>query len=236
LSTPKASIGTKNESSLHRYLKLRYAGPGGKTEAEAGGFIADGISANGEYIEVQTRNFASLRAKIKEFTAAGRVRIIYPIAVTKIIEVYEPAQARRRKPLGKLLYRRKSPVKGSPWNLFDALVYTPELPSIRGLTIELFMADITEKRVKDGKGARRRKGISIIDHELAVWHENIALAKRADYRRFVPFKKNEEFTSSLLAQKAGIAPATARKALYVLTKLKLVKRTGRKGNSWIYVR
>jgi len=228
LSIRNKEIGTKNESSLHRTLKFQYAGEEGRIEEAVGEYVADGISKAGEYIEVQTGNFAPLKKKVKEFAALGKVQIIHPVAVRKIIEVYDTK--------GSKLYRRKSPKKGSLWDLFDALLYAPELPLIRGVTIEVVLADITEKRVKDGKGSWRRRGISIKDRELAAWHESVLLKKPGDYLRFVPFKKTEEFTVSLLADKTGVDKWTARKALYVLTKIKVVKRIGKKGNSWIYVR
>jgi len=224
----KKNFAVSNESSLHRTLKYSYAGPGGKTEEEVGIFVADGIRRDGEYIEVQIGSFAPLKKKIKEFASLGRVRIIHPVAVTKRIEVYDTR--------GKLLYRRKSPVHGSIWNLFDTLIYAPELPLIPGTAIEIVMADITEKRVRDGKGSWRRKGISIKDRELAAWHESVLFKKPSDYRRFVPFKKSEKFTGSQLAERAGIDKWTARKALYVLTKLKVVKRIDKKGNSLVYVK
>lgn len=224
----KKSIAVRNESSLHRTLKYQYAGPGGTTEVEAGDFVADGVREDGEYIEVQTGSFAPLKKKVKEFASKGRVRIVYPVAVSKKIEVYGPR--------GKFLYRRKSPVRGSQWNLFDALIHAPELALTNGVTIEVVLADVTEKRVKDGKGSWRRKGISIKNRELAAWRESITLEKPADYLRFVPFKRREEFTSSLLAERAGIDKWTARRALYTLTIMKVIKRTGKKGSGWLYVR
>jgi len=228
LNSRNKSIGVKNESSLHRVLKYQYAGPGGKTEAEVGEYVADGINKEGEYIEVQTGSFAPLKKKVKEFASLGSVRIIHPIALTKRLEVYDTK--------GSLLYRKKSPKKGSLWSIFDALLHAPELPLIKGVTLEVVLADITEKRVKDGKGARRRRGISIKDRELSVLHESILLKKPADYLRFVPFKKGEEFTVSLLAERADVDKWTAGKALYVLTKMKVVKRTGKKSNAWLYTR
>ncbi len=229
-------IGTRNESSLHRTLKYQYAGDDGKTEVAAGEYVADVKKADGEYIEVQTGSFAPLKNKVKEFAAAGKVRIIHPIPIKKIIEVYEPAERASKEPLGALLYRRKSPLKNSHWNIFDALLHAPLLPLTKGLTIEIALVEITEKRIKDGKGARRRKRISIYDKSLAAFHESILLEKKSDWLMFVPFKKNEEFTSSLLAEKANINIGLARKVLYVLTKMNLVRRTGKNGNSWVYVR
>jgi len=223
------SIGTKNESSLHKKLKFQYAGAGGKTEVVTGDFVADGLRKDGEYIEVQTGSFGPLKKKIKKLTQYGKVRIIHPIAVVKKIEVYDTSE--------KLLYRRKSPVRGCIWDLFDVLMYAPELPLVKGVVIEVVLADITEKRVKDGKGSWRRKGISIRDRELSAWHENIIFTKKTDYLKyFIPFKKNEEFTVSSLAKKTGIKTDTARKALYTLSKMKIVIRKEKKGNCWVYTR
>jgi len=224
----KKIITSYNESSLHHTLKFQYAGPGGKIEVEEGGFVADAMRRDGEYIEVQTGSFAPLKKKVKEFASHGKVRIIHPVAAIKKIEVFADD--------GAFLYRRKSPKKGSFWNLFDALLYAPELPLTEGVTIEIVLAAITEIRVRDGKGAWRRKGVSIKDKELAAWQESILLEKPADYLRFIPFKKREEFTSTLLSQREDIDIWTAQKALYVLTKMKVVKRKGKKGNSWIYAR
>jgi len=224
----KRSIGTKNESSLHRTLKFQYIGPGGKSEVETGGFIADGVRKDGEYIEVQTGSFAPLIKKVKEFASFNKVRVIHPVALNKNINVYSPE--------GKLLYRRKSPVHGSKWDIFDALLHAPLLPLTKGLSIEIAIIDITEKRIKDGKGSWRRKGISLTDKELSAWHECLVFSKPKDYLIFIPFKKKEEFTVSSLAKKAEIKEAVSRKALYVLTKMNVVKRIGKKGNAWVYVR
>jgi len=220
------SIGTRNETSLHRDLKFSYAGHNGRTEAEVAGFVADGISAEGEYIEVQTTNFASLREKIQHFTARGKLRIIYPVIITKYLEVFNAK--------GKRQYRRKSNRRGSPWDIFNVLIYTPDLPLLPRVSLELALVDACEQRVQDGKGSWRRKGLSIRDRQLVAVHEQICLEKPSDYRRFVPFQKNEVFTVANLGEKAGISPALARKTLYVLNKLGMVKRIGKDRNAFIY--
>jgi hypothetical protein len=220
------SIGTRHETSLHRDLKLSYAGQGGQTEAEVGGFVADGISADGEFIEIQTTNFGRIKEKAKEFARLGRLRIVYPVIITKYIEVFAEN--------GKRQYRRKSPRKGTPWDIFDALVYAPELPLIRNVRIELVLMDACEQRIQDGKGSWRRKGVSIHDRQVMAVHERIALEKPADYRRFVPFKKNEPFTSAQMAERTGIPADLARKTLYVLAKMGTIQKTGKQRNTLIY--
>jgi hypothetical protein len=220
------SIGTICETSLHRELKFQYTGPGGKTETEVSGFVADGINAEGEYIEVQTGSFGLLRKKA--LALQGRMRVIHPVIITKYIEVFNIR--------GRRLYRRRSPRRGTPWDLFKVLVYAPELPLIPGLVIELALVDAAEKRVRDGKGSWRRKGVSIRDRQMLALHDRITLEKPSDYNRFVPFKRNEKFTSALLAQKAGIRVDLARETLYVLARLGIVKKTGKQGNAIVYVR
>jgi len=218
------SIGTRCESSLHRALKFSYAGR--RTEREVAGFVADGISAQGEFIEVQTGSFAPLRKKAAKLIELGGLRVIYPVIITKYIEVYN-AQGKRE-------YRRKSPRRGSPWDLFAALVYAPELPLTRGLAIELVLLDASEQRSRDGKGSWRRKGVSIKDRRLLAVHERICLEKLADYLRFIPFTREESFTSASLGTRAGIRRELAQKTLYVLARLGIIEKTGKQRNMLVY--
>jgi hypothetical protein len=220
------SIGTKHETSLQRDLKFSYTGQGGQTEADVAGYVADGINAAGEYIEIQTADFGSFKRKAKKLASQGKIRVVYPIILTKYIEVYDEN--------GKRLYRRKSPRRGSIWDIFNELVYAPELPFTPNLAIELVFVDAAEKRIRDGKGSWRRRGVSIRDRQLLAVHDRFRLKRRADYARFVPFQKNEKFTSALLGNKAGINIALARKALYVLTKIGIVEKIGKQRNTIVY--
>jgi hypothetical protein len=219
-------IGTESESKLHRALKFHYAGEGGQTEIPLKGYVCDGINEAGEYIEVQTGSFKPLLVKVKKITEAGPVRIIHPIIVTKYIELFDVR--------GTLLSRRKSPRKGTPWDLFKVLVYAPDLPELPGLTIELALVEASEQRVQDGQGSWRRRGVSITGRELLAHHSSISLTGLGDYRRFVPFQANETFTAHSLGDKAGINPALARKTLYVLTRLSITSRIGKDGHAWVY--
>jgi len=223
---PIKKIGTNNETSLHRDLKFSYTGPDGQTEAEVAGYVADGINAAGEYIEIQTGSFKPLAQKAKELALRSKLRIVYPVIVAKYIEMYDAD--------GKRLYRRKSPRRGNIWDIFYELVYAPELPLTPNLVIELVLVDAAEKRVRDGKGSWRRKGVSIRDRQLLAVHEHFRLKRPADYARFAPFKKNEEFTSSELGNKTGIDIALARKTLYVLAKIGIVEKTGKRKNAIVY--
>jgi hypothetical protein len=220
------SIGTERESALHRTLKFHYAGVRGTTEKTLEGYVCDGVSERGEIIEVQTGSFAPLRQKAPELTRLGPLRIVHPIVINKYILLFDIQ--------GRLIRRRKSPRKGCQWDLFENLLYAPELPCIPGLSIELAFIDAVEKRIDDGKGSWRRKGVSISGRELTAWHKTLSLESPGDYRRFVPFKDGEEFTGRELGKKAGISPSLARKTLYVLTKLNMVNRVGKRGKALVY--
>ena len=219
------NIGTYRESSLHRSLKFRYSDTG-ETEVPVGDYVCDGRSGSGELIEVQTGSFGPLREKIKKLTKKEKIRIIYPVIKNKYIEVYDIS--------GKLLRKRKSPGRGSIWDVFNALLYAPDLCLAPKVTLELVLMDVAEKRKDDGKGTWRRKGITIEDRIPIAWHESIIIKKPRDYHLFVPFKRDETFTVKDLGEKAGIPVHLARKCLYVLNKAELVERTGKQGKSYLY--
>jgi hypothetical protein len=219
-------IGTAKENSLHSSLKLQYAGSGGLVEAAVGQYVCDAIREDGELVEIQTGNFGSIKEKIASLAQNAPVRLIHPIACIRTIELVDLD--------GSLIRRRKSPRKGSPWDVFSHLIRAPYFPLLRGLTIELILVEETEIRVNDGAGSWRRKGVSIADRRLDAVRDTIVLRNAQDYRRFIPTDLPAEFNSTEFARAAGIRPDSARKALYVLKRIGLVVEVGKKGNSRIY--
>jgi hypothetical protein len=220
------NIGTYKESSLHNALKFRYAGKSGKQEVCVESYVCDAVRENGEIIEIQTGSFAPLKEKVLNLALYNKMRIVHPIIKTKMIELYDEDN--------NLLRKRKSPLKSSPWNIFNVLLYAPELALKKNIIIELIFLDITEIRKDDGKGSWRRKGVSVADKIINSTSDSIELKTKKDYQFFIPFSKDETFTSSDLAKKAMISPALAVKTLYTLTKIGLVSRIEKKGRSWIY--
>ena len=219
-------IGMEKESALHEALKRDYAGSDGILEAAVGRYVCDAVRAGGVMVGGQTGRVGPLRAKAEALAASGPVRIVHPIALERHIELRDES--------GALLRRRRSPKKGSPWDLFDSLIYAPLLPLIRGVTIEIAMTEETERRVDDGRGSWRRKGISISGRELLRIRETHVLGSPADYRRFAPFGAEEDFGTRELAAAAGISTALARKTLYVLLKIGVVTEIEKKGNAKRY--
>ncbi|MCL2093253.1 MAG: hypothetical protein FWH12_03570 [Treponema sp.] len=227
VQSPPRSIGTHNESSLHRSLKFQYSGAG-KTETLAGAYVCDACTSDGELIEVQTSSFGPLKKKVRALCEEHRLRIIHPIILHTYIELYNLD--------GTLMHRRRSPKKGKTWDLFRALIYAPELPALENLRIELPHVEVTERRINDGKGSWRRKGVRIQDRVLETWSHSLILGGLEDYLQFIPFKKKEAFTALDLSEKAGIDRDLAQKTLYTLTKMGLIKNTGKQGRSFLYKR
>lgn len=217
-------IGTLKESSLHRSLKTRYSDS--EIETQIGDYVCDGKRSDGELIEVQTGSFGPLKEKVKSLCKKNKVRIIHPIIIQKTIELFDTE--------GRLLRKRKSPKKGCAFDLFKALVYAPELPLTKNLSIELAHIDVIEKRIDDGTGSWRRKGVRISDRFLGSWHHSVLLKSTKDYLKFIPFRKNRCFTAKDFGSEAGIGPDLARKTLYVLVKMGLVEKTGKQGRAIIY--
>ena len=218
------NIGIVKESSLHRDLKFRYSEPG-NTEITRGNYVCDGQTRDGELIEVQTGSFGPLREKVKKLTNNEKIRIIYPIIVSKYIELYDIN--------GKLSRKRKSPQKGCAWDLFKVLLYAPELSINLRVTLELVFLDILEKRKNDGKGSWRRRGVTIQDRIPLSLHKTIILKELNDYNQFLPIEK-ETFTVKDLGDSAGISRILARKCLYVLEKINVTERVGKQGNALVY--
>ena len=235
-TTQKAECSSKQrsvplrgkESSLHHSLKFHYTGAGGVIEAQVGPYVCDGLTSSGEIIEVQTGSLGPIKEKVFFLAKNGKVRIIHPIVNHKYIELFDSG--------GNFLHSRKSPRKGKTWDLFKSLVYAPELALLKNTTIELAVIDIREKRISDGSGSWWRKGVRVADRFLETWHSSVVLSRRSDYCNFIPFKKNESFTAREFAKNAGINARLAGKTLYVLTKIGLVEKTGKQGNTFIYKR
>lgn len=226
LEDKKKNIGTYKESSLHNMLKFRYAGKTGNHEVEIDSYVCDAVRENGEIIEVQTGSFGPLKGKVCNLSLYNTVRIVHPIIISKTIELYDEDNH--------LIRKRKSPRKGTAWDVFKALLYAPELAFMKNIIIELVPIDIIEIRKDDGKGSWRRKGASVTDKIISASYESIELKSKKDYQIFIPFSKDETFTSSDLAKKTGISLPLAAKTVYTLTKTGFILRIGKKGRSWVY--
>jgi hypothetical protein len=225
-ATPAGSgIGTLREKSLHAALKAWYAQPGDQLEAPVDGYMID-IVRGDLLIEIQTRNFFAMKAKLAVLTSNHTVHLVHPIAAEKwIVRLAESGE-----PLG----RRKSPRRGRTDHLFTELVRFPGLMAHPNFTLEVLLVQEEETRIQDGKGAWRRKGWSIADRRLVGVIERLELRSPEDFRLFLPPGLPRPFTARDLAQARGIPAYLAGKMIYCLRVMGLVEITGRRGRSYLY--
>ena len=109
----RLGIGTLSEKTVHAILKNYYEPDEDRQEIPIEKYVAD-IYANGEIIEIQTRQFNKMRNKLTAFLPLYPVTIVYPIPFEKwIIWVDEET--------GELSRKRKSPVRGNPYIAFVEL-------------------------------------------------------------------------------------------------------------------
>lgn len=235
-------INTYNESSLHRTLKTLYSLEDGcKTEQEINGLIYDIIDAQGNIIEIQIRNLASLLPKITAAIKAGkRITIVHPLAVEKTIELTDNN--------GRVISKRKSPKKEHILSLFSELtgIYTVLLNE--HVLLETPLVSLTEHRVRTeepvqtpNRRRRFKKNWLKTDKTLNTIIGSKRFCCAADYLSVLPESLPPEFTvkelSAALRTDRMLPPDAASYApvtVWVLAHMGLLENTGTKGKSRVY--
>lgn len=137
-----SKFSTLNESSLHNTLKLYYSTQfSGKIEVELNGFIYDILTDKNEAIEIQTRNLSKLHDKIQKTLESGiKVRLVYPLVMcTRIITTDNE---------GKLISSRKSPKKGSIYDILKEVTGIYDLLLKKNFCLEVISVNVIEHRVQ----------------------------------------------------------------------------------------
>ena len=217
------------ESSLHKSLKEYYSLDGGKQEVAINGFLID-VVKNNTLFEIQTRNFSSLKVKLKTLLSAEKVKVVYPIPLQKwIVRLSNNIN-------GETITRRKSPKHGRIEFIFNELVYISNLLTDPNLTVEAIFTYEEEIRRDDGKGSWRRKGISILDRRLVKICSIKEMVYPNDYNNIVPFNPSKVFTNQELAAELGIPIKLARKMTYSLRTMGILKNMGKQRNSLLFTK
>ena len=219
-------IGTLGEKTVHAVLKYYYAPDEKYHESKIGSYVAD-ICKEGEIIEIQTRNFNTLRPKLDYFLKEYEVTIVYPIAREKYLRWVNPET-------GEISPKRKCPKKGTIYNIIRELYRIKPYLTNEHLHFILTFLDLEEYRMLDGWSKDKKKGstktdkipIALIDE----WH----IDTTKDYLKFLPDSLPETYTSKDVAEQCKISRQTASTMLMILYDLKLINRVGKTGNSYLY--
>jgi hypothetical protein len=228
-------INTLNEKNLHACLKEWYARPGDRFEVDVDGFLIDVLRpgrgrARDLLIEIQTKSLGSLKRKLLKLCDSHRVRLVYPIPSEKwVVRMDRDGET--------VLGRRRSPKRGSIFDLFQELVSIPGLMTRRGFSLEVLLVREEEVRRPDRNGGCwRRKGWTIHERRLVDVVDRALFRTPRDLAALLPLGVSEPFTTADLAEGIGHPRWLAQKMAYCLREMGAIRAVGKKGNAILYGR
>ena len=216
------------ETSLHRELKLLYAGRQAQFEVPLAGYRVDAV-AGGRLIEIQHGSLAAIRDKIRTLLDQHRVTVVKPIVVNKML-IKQSAKS------GEVLARRLSPKRGTLLDLFDELVHFTRVFPHRRLTLEVLLVDIEEWRYP-GHGRRRRwraNDHQVEDQKLTAIHEKHRLRTAADLAELVRCPLPQPFHTAHLAESLKVRRWIAQRIVYCFHQMGALRQVGKQGNTRLY--
>jgi hypothetical protein len=219
-----AGIGSLNESPLHAALKLHAAPPGSRFEVVVDGYIVDAVAGD-LLVEVQTRNFGAMRAKLAALLPKHRVRLVVPIAGRRwIVKVHADGR----------IDRRRSPKRGDPLHLFAELVALPVLLAHPNFELEVILTEDEELRTYVPGKAWRRHGWVVEGRRLVAVQERHLFRQPDDLMTLLPRDLPADFTTADIATVGHVPRRLAQQAAYCLSALELIERVGKRGNLHVY--
>lgn len=222
----RLGIGTLSEKTVHAILKNYYEPDEDRQEIPIESYVAD-IFAEGEIIEIQTRQFDKMRGKLSAFLPLYPVTIVYPIPREKwIIWIDEDS--------GELSGKRKSPLKGSPYTVFPELYKIKSFLKDPHLRFRLVLLDMEEYKLLNGRGKNRKIKASRFDRIPTELVREVEIERPEDFLQFVPPELEGQFTTKDFAKAARISQTLAQVTLNILYHMEAVARVGKKGNLYLY--
>lgn len=233
-------INTLNESDLHKKIKNLYSLEySAKEEVPVENYIADLAREKKEIIEIQTGNFFHLKAKIKYFLEKKyKLTVVFPFENVKIIET---------KNLEKnIISKRKSPLKKNYYTCFKELIYIKDFLLNPYFCLHLLPCTVieerlfTEKKVQSKNKSRRfLKNYIKTGKRLESSGKRLILKNKKDYAKLLLDFSEKDFTFKELSEKLKENKLTVKERelrtfIYLLEQIKVIKRTGKKGNQIIY--
>lgn len=103
------------------------------------------------------------------------------------------------------------------------------------LRLKLVLLDMEEYRLLNGWSRDKKKGSTRFDRIPLKLVEEIDITCLEDYLLFVPYELQEPFTTKDFAGAAHIPVRLAQTVLNILYYVGTVERTGKTGNSYLYV-
>lgn len=223
------SVGTQNEKLIHATLKSYYAPYSDEQEIKIGNYFADAVSEDGIF-EIQTRSLHRLREKLRCFTEAARVTVVYPVEYEQRTvyvsadtgEIVKETPFRKAEPKAKIfreLYSIRDYLDNERVRIILAKLKIEKRVYFNGSTLP----DLRNRRVK--------QSLNIEKIPLKLLEE-IVLDNKEDYKRYLPKELPESFTKKDFQKLTKDGPTSLR--LEVLRAAGVIEQTGKQGRSFIY--
>lgn len=224
----QTTIGTYNEKTIHSLLKKRYEPNENFHEIRYKNYIAD-IKNGSSIYEIQSAQFYRMRDKIKAFTEDNNeLTVVFPIPHEKNIVWVDPDTGESSTP-------RRSPKKGSEYNIFNEIYTIRDMISNPRLGFIAILMDIIEYRYlssrknrKDGAKRAERIPVRIV--------KEVRIKEKKDYSDLIPENIGEEFTVKEFAAAAKIPASLAQKTIYIMRLTGSVALKGKSGRKYVYKR
>lgn len=219
-------IGTLGEKPLHAVVKHYLAIDPAWHEQKIGRHVVD-IFTGERIIEIQTRHFNKLRAKLTALLPRFPVTIVYPMPARKWLVWLDPQS-------GELSRPRLSPRRGRFNDVFYELYRIKPFLNDPNLSIHILQIDLEEYRLLNGWSRDRKKGAWRNDRLPLRLEAELLISGPAEYCRLLPDSLPENFTSSDLAKAAPMSERRAQTAINVLLSLGVVEICGKTGRRRLY--
>lgn len=221
-------IGRLGEKALHAIVKLYLEPDVAKHEVKLASYFAD-IFTGERIVEIQTRQFSKLRAKLEAFLPLYPVTIVYPIPARKWLVWIDPHT-------GEATKERLSPKRGNSFDSLKELYAIKPYLNYPNLTIELLYVDVKEYRLLDGWNESRKKGSSRSDRIPNAVVDSIRMGGNHGYSMLLPETIASPFTSADFAKHTHISTKRAQIAITILKSLSLIEACGKQGRYNLYER
>ncbi len=222
----RTGIGTLNEKTLHMVLKNYIEPDRTRQEVKLGDFVAD-IFTGDSVIEIQTRNFYGMKKKLSFFLDNYPVTVVYPIPNEKYINWIDPKT-------GEVTERRRSPKKPHPQEIAHELIHILPFVGRQGLTFRLMFIDVEDYKIKNGWDKTGKKGSERYERIPRHLAGEKYISCIDDYRYFIPEGLGDTYTAGEFKKAAKVSDTCARRMIYILVKLGIVVREGKRGRAYIY--
>lgn len=222
-----SGIGTLAEHKLHQTLKYYVQPDNTLHEIKRASFICDAVTENGVF-EIQTRGFDRLRKKLDVLLSEGTVTVVYPMIGEKRLLTTELSTGEMK--------IRKSPVKGSLYDLFRELYRIMEYIPHKNFRLRIITVKADEHRLRDSTVKRRRGEPRYLKTErvpTALLGDETYFTPY-DYANFLPDGLPETFTTKDLSALSGLSQSDCSLVLRVLTGIEILERTGKRGRAYLY--